>query len=138
MLDKQSIKILKFIEKNDNVTLKQLKSKFTTIQDIQSYIDFLLKLNFISGTKVPKIIPPTMTEKIRIIYLTAEPYSITPSGRAYLESLEMQEKQELQEKKSKKNQLWLNIMINLACVLLGATIDKLPEIFNWLSSLIVK
>ena len=103
MLDKQSLKILKFIKANVRVTLEQLKTAFPTIPNIQSCLNLLLELNYISGTEVQQYTTAsTIFKDTHLSTRVIGPYSITPSGRAYLESLETQEDKEAQEAKENK------------------------------------
>ena len=90
MLDKQSVKILMFLNVNGITTIEQLSNQFSTTSNIQKVIDFLCEIQYIKGL-TPKYTSASGFHKIddiKIQIIYCSPYEITPKGVAYLELLE--------------------------------------------------
>jgi len=91
MLDKQSIKILKFIDKQDFVSDKLLKSKFNNI-NINSYLNFLIKNQYVSGVPIPYYTKNFFTQETKENFYTAGPYKLTPKGKVSIKSFHIEYK----------------------------------------------
>lgn len=86
MLDKQSLKILKFFAKHSTVKKEQLINKFGE-ENANKYLNLLIEKQYVTGTIITHTTHNYFTKEIKEIPQAIEPYQITPKGEAYLHNL---------------------------------------------------